>query len=143
MHDLVKKARIKGFAMMLGFGIIAALVIYFISDSMGCDSIKIDTTNSTSVQSSKQYQQVCYSMSSNGKMFSFVLPLIGFAFWFIIDKKVRQVSNEIDQALQKQDGKCFNCAKNILNDLDATLEKNDHCYCKRCDDLLFPTENSN
>lgn len=139
---IVQKARMKSFCLILGFGVVAALFIYYISDSLGCDQIKIDLSNATSIQLTKQYQQTCYSMDSNGKILSYLIPFVGLAFWFMIDTKVRKLSKEIDESIKRQAGKCFNCGKNIENDVEATLEPNSHCYCGRCDASLFPRENS-
>lgn len=139
-HKIVQKARIKSFCIVIGFGVIASIFIYYLSDSMGCDQMKIDVTNATSEQLSKQYQQACYSMDSNGKILSYLIPFMGLSLWFMIDRKVRKISKEIEESIEKQGGKCFNCGKNIENDVEATLEPNNHCYCRRCDDTLFPRE---
>ena len=139
VHKKIQEARVKSLAKILGMGIIAGLIIFWIGNSYSCSSLNPkDFTNSTI--SFTEAKKTCSSMQVNTKVFSFILPIMGFGYWFILDRKIMKIANEIDTSLDKQNGKCFNCNKDISNDFDMVLEQNDHSYCKSCDESLFPDE---
>lgn len=138
----IQESRVKSLAKILGMSITTGLIIFLIGNSYSCSDLNPkDFTNSTI--SFTEAKKTCSSMQQDTKVFGFILPIIGFGFWYILDRNIMKLANEIATSLDKQSGKCFNCNKDISNDFDMVLEQNDHIYCKSCDDLLFPEEKSN